>query len=83
MQHRTIQPFPNAVAAHAFTQNMGPFASRLTFGGASMFTIRATARPRSASGVLSDMKRTCSALIKFAPPDSGSMFHIVRWYDRG
>jgi general secretion pathway protein K len=83
VQQRTLQPFPSTAAVRAFTQNMGPAGNRLTLGGASIFTIRATARPRSANGVVSDMKRTCSALVKFAPPDSGSMFHILRWYDRG
>jgi general secretion pathway protein K len=83
VEQRNIQPFPNPAAVRAFTQGMGPVAARLTTFGASMFTVRATARPRSRTGVLSDMKRTCAALIKFAPPDSGAMFHILRWYDRG
>ena len=82
VEQRRIQPFPNTGAVRVFTQNMGPSASRLAVGGASMFTLRATARPRSASGVPSDMRRTVSALIKLAPAD-GSLFHIVRWYDRG
>jgi len=83
VQQRSLQPFASTIALRALAQSMGPAGNRLTLGGASMYTIRATARPRSAQGVLSDMKRTCSALIKFAPPDSGAMFHIVRWYDRG
>ena len=82
-QQRAMQPFPNSLALRAFTQGMGPYASRLTVGGASMYTIRATARPRSAAGVLTDLKRTCAALIKLSPPDTGQMFHILRWYDRG
>jgi hypothetical protein len=61
---------------------MGPASYRLTIGGASMFTIRATARPRLSGGGLSDMQRTVSALIKLSP-DTGALFHIVRWYDRG
>ncbi len=83
VQQRRIQPFPNINTVRAFTQNMGPYAGRLTLGGASMFTIRATARPRSSGGVLTDLRRTVSALIKFTPPDSGTLFNIVRWYDRG
>ena len=82
VQQRSLQPFQNVAAIRAFTQNMGPYAGRLSLGGASMFTLRATASPRNASGVLSDMKRTVSALIKFNPPD-GSLFDILRWYDRG
>jgi general secretion pathway protein K len=82
-EQRRIQPFPTVGTIRAFAQNMGPSAGRLSVGGSSMFTIRATARPRSADGVLSDMRRTVAAVIKFTPPDSGSLFHIVRWYDRG
>ena len=83
VEQRRIQPFSDLGVAHAFTQNMGPAAARLVIGGASMFTIRATARPRTPSGVISDMRRSVSALIKLAPADGISPFHIVRWYDRG
>jgi general secretion pathway protein K len=79
---RKLQLFPNVQALRAFTRDMGPAAGRLNLGGASMFTLRATARPRSASGVPSDMRRSVSALIKFSP-ENGGLFHIVRWYDRG
>jgi general secretion pathway protein K len=80
---RKLGPFPNPVVLRQFTQGMGPAASRLYVGGASVFMIRATARPRTPSGVLSDLRRTVSALIKFNPPETGALFHIVRWYDRG
>ena len=83
VQQRAIQPFPSLAAIHAFTQSMGPPAGRLGFGGTTMYTLRATARPRAANGVLSDLTRTCAALIKFNPPESGALFHILRWYDRG
>jgi general secretion pathway protein K len=83
VQQRNLQPFPNYGAVRAFTQKMGPAAGRIVIGGASMFTLRATARPRSAGGVLSDMKRTCSAVIKLSPPDTGLLYQILRWYDRG
>jgi len=80
---RRIQPFPNNIALRQFVQNMGPAAARLSVGGASMFTLRATARPRIPNGPLSDLKRSVSALVKFNPGESGELFHIVRWYDRG
>ncbi len=83
VEQRRIQPFPNFQAVRAFTQSMGPAGAHLVMGGGSMFTLRATARPRSASGILSDLKRTVVALVKFAPPETGQLFHIVRWYDRG
>lgn len=80
---RRVQRFTDFAALRAFTQSMGPQANRLIIGSLSIFTIRATARPRSANGVLSDMRRTVSALIKLTPPESGDLFHILRWYDRG
>ena len=81
---RNQQPFPNILTVRAFTQGMGPYAGRLVIGGAgTMYTLRATARPRTANGVPSDLRRTVSALIKFTPPESGRVFDIVRWYDRG
>jgi general secretion pathway protein K len=81
---RQAQPFPNMLAVRAFTQNMGPYAGRLMVGGTgSMFTLRATARPRTSDGKLSDLRRTVSALIKFTPPETGRLFDILRWYDRG
>ena len=51
VQQRMIQPFTSVAAVRAFTQNMGPAAFRLSLAGASMFTLRATGRPRSASGI--------------------------------
>ena len=46
-----------------------------------MLTIRATARLRLTNGQLSDLKRTVSAVIKYMPPGSDSVVHVVRWYD--
>jgi len=82
VQQRSLQPFQNLQSVRAFTQNLGPVGARLAFGGTSMFNLRATARPRTTAGNLSDLRRTVSALIKLAP-ESGAPFHIVRWYDRG
>ena len=83
LQQRSVQPFTDYNALRAFTQNLGPVAGRLTIGGASMFTLRATARPYTPNGTLSDMQRTVSALIKIAPPETGMMYQVLRWYDRG
>ena len=80
---RRLQPFTTFLGVRAFVQSAGPAANRLSLGGISMFTLRATARPRIGNGTLSDMRRSVSALIKLAPPDSGALFHILRWYDRG
>lgn len=82
-QQRRVQPFPNLAVVRSFTQGMGPAGGRLTLGGASMFTIRATARPRAAGGGFTDLRRTVAALVKLHPEDGSQFFHIVRWYDRG
>jgi general secretion pathway protein K len=83
VQQRAVQRFVNYAALQAFTQNMGPAARRVVIGGTTLYTIRATARPYTPNGVLSDMRHTTSALVKFAPPETGLMFQILRWYDRG
>ena len=72
------RPFPsNAVFMQAV-----PGMTKLRVGGNSIFTLRATARPRNADGTLSDLRRTASALVKLQPP-SGEPYIILRWYDRG
>lgn len=80
---RRVQPFTRLLDVRAFAQSAGPMGVRLALGGSSMYTLRATARPRTPGGMLSDMRRSASALIKLSPPDSGLLFHILRWYDRG
>jgi hypothetical protein len=83
VEQRTEHPFTNGAMVRAFAANLGPLGGRLMVGGMSMFTIRATAQPRTPNGSLSDLKRSVSALIKFTPPETGVLLHIVRWYDRG
>jgi general secretion pathway protein K len=56
-------------------------ANRLRLGGNSIYTLRATARPRLADGRLSDLKRTVAAQIKYMPAGYGSPIHVLRWYD--
>jgi hypothetical protein len=56
--------------------------ARLGIGGSSIWTLRATARPLTPSGRLSDLRKTVAAVVKFVdarqfdPP-----FHVLRWYD--
>jgi len=83
VEQRMQHPFTSGAMVRAFAANVGPLGGRLMIGGMSMFTIRATAQPRTANGSLSDLKRSVSALIKFMPPESGVLLNIVRWYDRG
>lgn len=62
----------------------GPFPGleRLGFGVAgSILTLRATARPRTAGGQLSDLRRTAAALVKIFEPGWDPPATILRWYD--
>lgn len=65
----------------ALLQAAGPAGARLRVGGGSIFTVRATARPRNPDGRLSDVRRTVAALVKYMPPGYDSPIHILRWYD--
>jgi hypothetical protein len=58
---------------------MGPSANRLRLGGNTIFTFRATARPRLANGRLSDLRRTLAAQVRFMP--GVEPVQILRWYD--
>jgi general secretion pathway protein K len=61
----------------------GPFQGmeRLGFGASSIYTLRATARPRTANGQLSDLRRTTAALVKIFEPGWDPPATILRWYD--
>jgi len=83
---------PDAVAALVERRRAGPLSAgdlaqfaassnRLRLGGNSIFTFRATARPRLGDGRLSDLKRTVAAQVKYMPAGYGSRIHILRWCD--
>jgi general secretion pathway protein K len=59
----------------------GPAVGRLRIGGNSIFTLRATARPRLPNGQLSDLKRTVAAMVKRMPEGYDAPYHILRWYE--
>jgi general secretion pathway protein K len=59
----------------------GPAVARLRIGGNSIFTLRATARPRLPDGQLSDLKRTVAAMVKHMPEGYDAPYHILRWYE--
>jgi general secretion pathway protein K len=61
-------------------ETVGASANRLRLGGNTIFTFRATARPRRADGRLSDLQRTLAAQVKYM--NTGlEPIHILRWYD--
>ena len=67
-------------------ESLGPAGARLTLGGRSIFTLRATARLRQPDGKLSDLRRTVAALgrFNFSANNAGRTpgFEVLRWYDR-
>jgi hypothetical protein len=71
------------LSADDYTQSLPPAATGglLRFGGNSIFTLRATARLRTATGELSDLRRTVSATIDFQQKKDPPVV-ILRWYDR-
>jgi general secretion pathway protein K len=86
VQRRRQMPFFDPQEFEQLRLSLGPAGNRLRMGGNTMYTLRATARLKSAGGGLSDMRRGVGALIKFYFP--GNMaekppgYEIVRWYDR-
>ncbi len=77
-ERRRIQTFRNGGELGQF----GPVASRLRVGGNVIWTLRATARLKTAPGRLSDLSRTVSATLKFLKPEEyDPPFHVLRWYN--
>jgi general secretion pathway protein K len=80
VQMRRVRPFRNAEELAAFGHNLPGF-QRLRTGGNTVYTIRATARPRLQSGALSDARRSVAALVKFLDPSKfQDRYHVLRWY---
>jgi general secretion pathway protein K len=80
VQRRRIQPFTSETLQQS-ADLLGPAVARLTIGGGSIWTVRATARLRLPDGKFSDLKRTVAAMVKFMPPGYDSPLHVLRWYD--
>jgi len=86
VQRRTIQPFLDYKQLALIQTELGPVGARLTIGGVSMFTFRATARLKQPDGKLSDMRRTLGALVQMNFPGNSRKlppgYQILRWFDR-
>jgi general secretion pathway protein K len=80
VRRRLVAPFTMQQVI-AMQQAAGPAAGRLTVGGNSIYTLRATARLRLPNGQLGDLRRTVAAQVKLMPPGYDSPFHVLRWYD--
>jgi general secretion pathway protein K len=80
VERRRLAPFtPDSLKA--IQDAVGPAAGRLGLGGATIWTIRATAQLRLADGKLSDLRRTVAAQVKYMPTGYDAPMHILRWYD--
>ncbi len=59
-----------------------PSLQRLTVGGATIYTLRSTARLRTSDGTLTDIRRSVAAQAKLlTTPIYGRPYQIMRWYD--
>jgi general secretion pathway protein K len=83
---------PETVRLIVERRNVRPFAGgadlgelghpRLSVGGNTIWTLRATAHLRRADGSYSELKKTVSATVKFLDPNKWDpAYHILRWYD--
>jgi general secretion pathway protein K len=72
---------PDQLASVAATTGQG--SARLSVGGHSIVTMRATARLRLPDGTFSSLRRTLAATVKYMPPGypTDAPIHILRWYD--
>jgi general secretion pathway protein K len=86
VQRRTAQPFDNYIAMAELQKELGPVGMRLSLGGQTMFTLRATARLKQPDGKLSDLRRTVAALVQFNFPGNQKNpfpgYQIIRWFER-
>ena len=86
VQRRTAQPFDNYIAMADLQKQLGPAGTRLSLGGQTMFTLRATARLKQPDGKLSDLRRTVAALVQLNFPGNTKNrppgYQIVRWFER-
>lgn len=81
-QRRRVSPFRTAADLGAMAQMAGPAGARLTMGGQTIFTFRATGRLRRPDGTFSDLTRSVSAMLKFHQrPVNAPPIEFLRWYD--
>lgn len=82
VRRRTLRPFKTMDELKPLIEGAGPGASRLGIGGATIWTLRATARVRLPDGRLSEVRRTVAAVVKFLDPGQfNPPYHVLRWFD--
>jgi general secretion pathway protein K len=79
---RMVTPYKTMEEVDPLLTAAGVEPGRIGIGGASIWTLRATARLRLANGKFSDVRRTVAAAVKFLDPGRFSPpYHVLRWYD--
>ena len=86
VQRRAVRPFDTYDALNELQNELGPVGARLSLGGRTMFTLRATARLKQPDGKLSDLRRTVAALVQFTFPGNSKNkapgYQVIRWFER-
>jgi general secretion pathway protein K len=78
---RRAQPFSGIEEVAPFVGDPAVL-SRLGIGGSTIWTLRATAAPRTPNGRSSDLRKTVAAVVKLLDPTRfDPPYHILRWYD--
>jgi general secretion pathway protein K len=82
IQRRHALPFRKPEEVAEIAKFAGPGGARLTIGGRTVYTLRATGRLRLPDGRTSDLSRTVSALMVFhEKPVDTPRVEMLRWYD--
>ncbi len=64
-----------------FMAGIGAPSNRLQVEGHSIVTFRATAQLKLPNGLISDLKRTVAAQVKYKQPNAKTDVNVLRWYD--
>jgi general secretion pathway protein K len=83
VQMRRLRPFRSAEELNAVGAGL-PVFNRLGvgIGGSQVYTIRATAQARLASGAFSDARRSVAAVVRMLDRSKFDQpYHVLRWYD--
>ncbi|MBM3747014.1 MAG: general secretion pathway protein GspK [Acidobacteria bacterium] len=81
VETRRHMPIRSPEQLMRFAEAAGPAGQRLRVGGFTIYTLRATARPRVSAEALSDLRRSVAAVVKLNPQDIAQSYQVLRWYD--
>ncbi len=82
VQRRRFGPIRGSQELAPLIETAGPAGQRLRVGGNSIFTLRATARPRMRDGKLSDLARSVAVTVQMHFTGSFDRpYDVLRWYN--